>query len=189
MVSCISISAKVTGVHYFMESVNVREDQHVKKKLFLKWVLLNIVSGFMVGVALCLGIPLAHGVSAGTEAMAGLIGIVYAVTTVYGGQIAWKVDYASGSSLSHLRHNAKHIKVSAVTLPIMGLCSSVAGMFILLNANAINVSDAESLKKVVAVSLGGISLALIPTMLSMYATYILLWEHHIIEHEIDSKRI
>ena len=184
-------------MNYYTEGVDLEgkvetsnTEERVKKRLFLKWALINTVATFLAAVALFLGIPQAHGVSGVTQAMAGLIGLVYVLTTLYAGYIAWNVDKACGikAALAHWRHDAKHIKVSASTCPLMGIVGSVIGMFILLSANAANVSDAEGLKKVVEVGMGGIGVALIPTMLSISAAYVLLWEHHVIEHDIDSKR-
>jgi putative effector of murein hydrolase LrgA (UPF0299 family) len=183
------------SVHYYTEGLEigrkVETEERVKKKLFLKWAAINTVATFLAGVALFLGIPQAHGVSVVTQAMAALIGIVYILTTLYAGYIAWNVDKSYGNkvSLARIRHDAKHIKVSASTCPLIGIVGSVIGMLILLSANASNVSDAEGLKKVVSVGMGGIGVALIPTVLSVSAAYVLLWVHHVIEHDIDAMKI
>ena len=123
--------------------------------------------------------------------MAGVIGLVYGVTTIYAGTVAWGSDAViekgnSAVALRTVRHASEHIAFAANVCPYIGLLGAVTGIFVTLSTKLENVADADHLKNAVAASISGMGIAFIPTVVGIYACLVPIVEHHIVKHAIDT---
>lgn len=156
----------------------------------MKWCVINLIATTISTVAIVLARNQLQSVNSVTLIMAAAIGIVYAVTTIYAGIVSWNTDIAieggnESFALRIARHASSEIEFLANICPFIGILGAVTGMFVTLSTKLEGVSDSEHIKAAVSMSINGMGIAFIPTILGIYACIVLLFEHHIVEHAID----
>jgi hypothetical protein len=160
-----------------------------RKTLFLKWCVINLVSTTIVFVALILAASHLKSVSGWTIGFASIIGLVYAVAEIHAGGISWKTDAVleagnSALALKIVRHASQPIEVAANLCPLIGLLGTIIGVIIAMGGlEGVTVADFEHAK---ATALNGAGVALISTAAGVYACVVLIVEHYVIKHAIDT---
>jgi MotA/TolQ/ExbB proton channel family len=164
-----------------------------RRALFLKWCVINLIATTISTVAIVLARNQLQSISVVTLVMAAAIGIVYAFTTIYAGIVSWNTDLAieggnEALALKIARHASSQISFSANLCPYIGLLGAVVGIFVTLSTKLEGVSDAEHIKTAVSMSISGMGIAFIPTILGIYACLVLIVEHNVVEHAIDEPK-
>ncbi len=150
------------------------------KKLFLQSCLINLL-----GATVSLGTLVAsqsetQGLSIIAKIMVGVIGLIYVIATAYATHICWHID--SGGIADRMVHAANNVAFAANECPYIGLLGSVAGIFIFMNSTLSSSSDAEHIKQI---SMTGIGVAFVPTIVGIFARIMLSWQHHIILQSLE----
>lgn len=159
----------------------------------MKWCVINLIATTISTVAIVLARNQLQSVNSVTLVMAAAIGIVYAVTTIYAGIVSWNTDIAieggnESLALKIARHASSEIEFAANICPFIGILGAVIGIFVTLSAKMEGVADAEHIKNAVSMSISGMGIGFIPTILGIYAFLVLIFEHHIVEHAIDQPK-
>ncbi len=160
-----------------------------RKKLFLKWCVINLVSTTIVIVALILALNHIRNISIWTIWFAGIIGIIYAVTVIYACSISWRTDKVledgnSDLALRIVRHASDPIEVAATLCPLIGLIGTIIGVIVAMGGlESVSATDFDHAK---SEALSGAGVALISTAAGVYACLMLIVEHYVIKHAIDA---
>ncbi len=150
------------------------------KKLFLQSCLINLLAATVSLATLVASQSQTQGLSIIAKIMVGVIGLIYVIATVYATHICWKID--AGAIVTRMVHAANNVAFAANECPYVGLLGSVAGIFIFMNSTLSSSSDAEQIKQV---SMMGIGVAFVPTIVGIFARIMLSWQHHIILQALE----
>lgn len=164
----------------------------MKRPLFVRWALVNIIAFCILGLALYYGQTQLNQLSVVGKIMAGIILIVYFLATVYAATLCWRIDTTlektlDSKKLSWLRHRAEHIAYTANELPYIGLLGAITGIFFFFTTN-LHASDTAHLKEAIDLAMSNLGIAFVPTITGIYFRIILNWQHHMAEHAIKGAR-
>lgn len=176
-------------MHYYVEGVDVKgkTDQHIKKKLFLKWALINLLTVGMAALTVFLGYSQAANLNIIGKVMVAAIVIVYLAAAVYAGVLCWQSDEL-GADLAVIRHNADHVEFAANEEPYIGLLGAVTGIFVFMSGTGgLGGSvDPNHLKEIMSASMSSLGIAFVPTIVGIFFRIVLNCQHHLIVHEIGT---
>lgn len=169
------------------------------KKLFLKWVLLNLVSTIVVLLSLiCFSSPLIS-LNVFGKCVVGVMTAIYLGTSIYAGILCWRTDAIFESRtisrdgldkrLQSLLHKADNISFQANECPFIGLFGAVSGfIFAMLGKNGLAaVSDASDIKSIIANCMTGIGIAFLTTLAGVFFRIVLMQMYHLIDNAIELK--
>jgi hypothetical protein len=174
----------------------------MKKWLFLKWCLINILTGVILYFSVQLGSSQVNNLSLVGKLMVDVIIFLYIVTTIYCGYLCWQTDtilenledaahdspyrYDLKKKLFKLNHQADHISFASNECPYIGLLGAIIGIYYFMTGSAGlgGAPDPAHIKEVMSNALVAIGIAFIPTITGIFFRSILSWEHHMITHEI-----
>ena len=176
----------------------------MKKWLFLKWCLVNILTVVVFYLAVRLCYTQVSDLSLIGKVMVDSIIAIYIITTIYCGTLCWKTDtileeldvkntvpnephyYSLKRKLHRLNHQADHVSFASNECPYIGLLGAVTGIyFFMTSSSGLNGTiDPSHIKELMGNALVALGIAFIPTITGIFFRIILSWEHHIVTHEI-----
>jgi hypothetical protein len=150
------------------------------KRLFLESCLINLLATTIAAATLVASQSQTQGLSIIAKIIIGVIGLVFVLASIYATSVCWWID--DGADTRKMEHAANNVSFAGNQCPYIGLLGSVTGIFVFMSSTLGSSADMERAKQV---SMTGIGIALVPTIVGIFALIFLSWQHHIILQSIE----
>ena len=178
------------------------EDVAVRKRLFLRWALINTLA-FVLATTAAVAFLDDLGTLGASSRASGVIVAVFVAMSAYCGTLMWRADgildraasaAADGGApgppddeLRAVSHDAGHVWFAVSLCQILGLLGTVAGFLIAMIGGFRNLdaSDPEAIRSLLQHIADGSSTALLATLLGISASVVLALQHHLLTNSIE----
>lgn len=161
----------------------------MKRRLFLRWLLINTLAVFLF---VALAAAFVEKVSGAPLVVASATLALAAGMSIYAGLLSWQADAAlerrrhvapgSADVAGRLIHKAKHVGFAERTCQILGLVGAGVGFYIISQSG-----DAASASAAAKDIVDGLGQGLLATMTGVLASLVLALEAHLLVHALETE--
>ena len=168
------------------------------KSLFLKWVVINVMTLVLIGLGLWYSWPVIAGLNLVGKGLIIFISFIFISLSGKGGLICWQIEAdaeylvdcneeelaKTRKHLRELRREAGHIEFWAHACPYWAFLGALSG-FMIIGYGALHATDASRLQETSQTLINGIGVGFMPTIFGVYFLLLLSLEYHYIVYRIN----